>query len=157
MSETQPEATLEPQQPSEAERIIEHKNRLVRRLRRMFADEPDMLAALNSQEDTSHRIPTFDSTESGGLDMTREWGNTLSRFGDGYILKIQPPSSGGLEQESIHAFAGPRPYFDVVMEKAGERAITYTFRKGSIVQSERILNRLESQLRLKKKVLESSD
>jgi hypothetical protein len=157
MSEIPPTVKRDPQEPTEAERIVDHKNRFVRRLKRVFVDEPDMLAVLESDVDTSHRVPTFDPTESGGLNMSREWGNTLSKLGDGYILKIQPPAVEGVAQEAIHAFAGQRPYYDVVIEKAGQRSVTYAFGKGSIAQSEKIMRRLEQQLSLKRKVLSQSD
>ena len=158
MAEILPTVRRDSQEPTEADRIVDHKNRLVRRFRRVFVDELDMLAVLESDVDISHRVLTFDPTESGGLDMSKEWGNTLSKFGDGYILKIQPPVGvEGVAQEAIHAFAGQRPYYDVVIEKAGQRAITYTFGKGSIAQSEKIMRRLEQQLSLKRKVLGQSD
>jgi hypothetical protein len=158
MAEIPPTVKRDSQEPTEAERIVDRKNRLARRLRRVFIDEPDMLAVLESDVDTSHRVPTFDPTENGGLNMSREWGNTLSKFGDGYILKIQPPVGvEGVAQEAIHAFAGQRPYYDVVIEKAGQRAVTYTFGKGSVAQSEKIMSRLEQQMSLKRKVVSQSD
>lgn len=148
---------LESRKPTEPERIMGHNNRIIRKLRRLFVDDTEVQDILRQSENYSKRISTFDETKHGGLDMTREWGNTISNQDGQIVLRVQPPVLLGIQEESIHIFQGNSPMLEVRISPIAGQQLTYSLRTDAVKESKRILDRLSKQLTLKKKVLSQSD
>jgi hypothetical protein len=136
-----------------------HNGRIIRRLRKLFADNPEVAEILDSArvEDHSVNIPTFDRTPNGGLDMLSEWKNIISSSAGKKIIKVQHPSAWETFQESIILTPGFQPHLEVNITLINDYHSNFDDSLASVNESKRILDRLSKQLALKKKVLNLSD
>ena len=141
------------------EQISDINGKIIRKLNKLLVDYPDAQEILKFGEvpNFSERIPTFDETEHGGLDMTREWGNTISSQDQEKSLRVQPPSLYSILEESIHITQGISPRLDVRITPKDGRQNQFSNTTTASKEAIRIVNRLGGQLSLKKSVLNASD
>lgn len=136
---------MEARKTSREDLIRSNNYRLIRRIRYLFKDNPEVQDLLNNEENYSVTVSTFDSLENGAADKTVMWINTISRFSDEISLKVQVPGEP-IIQEAIHIYQGERPSLEVSISEIGKPQVRYFWRTGAIRESKRILDRLKKQL-----------